>query len=364
LYSTVAFPFIPQSAFDNPQLNKATMIIPFFIPHAGCPHQCVFCNQKNITGQVDPIDPSMVPLKIGQYLATGASNEAAHVAFYGGSFTALPFETQKAYLTVVQPFIHAGQIAGIRLSTRPDCITNEILSLLNEYHVTTIELGVQSMDDVVLTRSGRGHTTTDTVNAVSLIKSSDFLIGLQLMPGLPGDSADSFMKTIGMVIELKPDFVRIYPSLVIKDTPLEDLYTSGRYMPLSFDNAVTLCREALERFELAGIDVIRIGLQPTEELEKPGTIIAGPYHPAFRQLVESSILLDAMRSLLMNRKERTDTAVFQVNPKNLSAAIGRRRSNIDILKKEFRLQEIRIVEGTNVSGRRELTLISSGQGCS
>jgi histone acetyltransferase (RNA polymerase elongator complex component) len=320
------------------------MIIPFFIPHSGCPHQCVFCNQKNITGQTKPIAPSVIPQKIIEYLAVSSSDQPAHVALYGGSFTALPFETQRAYLNAVQPFITAGKIRSIRLSTRPDCITNGVLALLKEYDVTTIELGAQSMDDVVLTRSGRGHTANDTVNAVSLIKSYDFLIGLQLMPGLPGDSADSFMKTIDAVIELKPDFVRIYPSLVIKDTPLEDLYASGRYMPLSLDHAVALCREALEKFELAGIDVIRIGLQPTEELERPGTIVAGPYHPAFRQLVESSILLDKMRCALRNRTGKTMRVTFQVNPKDLSAAIGQKRSHIELLKKEFELQEVRIVE--------------------
>ena len=291
------------------------MIIPFFIPHSGCPHQCVFCNQKNITGQTKPVAPMAIPQKITEYLAISSSDNPAHVAFYGGSFTALPFETQRAYLNAVQPFIHTGQIAGIRLSTRPDCITNDILVLLKEYCVTTIELGVQSMDDVVLARSGRGHTATDTVNAVSLIKSNGFRIGLQLMPGLPGDSADSFIRTIDTVIALKPDFVRIYPALVIKDTPLEDLYASARYMPLSLHDAVALCREALERFELAGIDVIRIGLQPTEELEKPGTIITGPYHPAFRQLVESSILLDKMRCAVRTCTGKTGRVTFQVNPK-------------------------------------------------
>jgi histone acetyltransferase (RNA polymerase elongator complex component) len=335
------------------------MIIPFFIPHSGCPHQCVFCNQKNITGQTNPVAPSAIPQKITEYLAISGSDGPAHVAFYGGSFTALPIETQKAYLAAVQPFIHAGQIAGIRLSTRPDCITNEILSLLKEHHVTTIELGVQSMDDVVLARSGRGHTATDTVNAVRLIISHDFLLGLQLMPGLPGDSTDCFMKTVDSVIRLKPDFVRIYPSLVIKDTPLEDLYTSGRYLPLSLDDAVMLCRGALERFEQAGIDVIRIGLQPTEELEKSGTIIAGPYHPAFRQLVESSIIVDNMRSALRNRREKNSKVTFQVNPKDLSAAIGQRRSTIELLKKEFGLQEVNIVEGNKVLKRREAILGSS-----
>jgi histone acetyltransferase (RNA polymerase elongator complex component) len=300
------------------------------------------------------------PKKDKEYLAISSSDNPAHVAFYGGSFTALPFEMQRAYLNAVQPFIHTGQIAGIRLSTRPDCITNEILALLKEYRVTTIELGVQSMDDVVLTRSGRGHTANHTVKAVSLIRSSDFLIGLQLMPGLPDDSADSFMKTIDTVIALKPDFVRIYPALVIKDTPLEDLYASGRYMPLTLEDAVALCREALERFELAGIEVIRIGLQPTEDLEKPGTIVAGPYHPAFRQLVESSILLDKMRCALRNCSGKTGRVTFQVNPKDLSAAIGQKRSNIKKLEKEFGVQKIQIVAGQNVLRKRELTLISSG----
>ena len=335
------------------------MIIPFFIPHSGCPHQCVFCNQKNITGQTKPVAPQAIPQKITAFLAKNSSDQPAHVAFYGGSFTALPFDTQKAYLAEVQPFIHAGQIAGIRLSTRPDCITNEILSLLKEYHVTTIELGVQSMDDVVLTLSGRGHTATDTLNAVSLIKSHDFLIGLQLMPGLPGDSADGFMRTIDAIIGLMPDFVRIYPALVIKDTPLEDLYASGRYMPLTLDDAVALCRKALERLDLAGIDVIRIGLQPTEELEKPGTIIAGPYHPAFRELVESSIVLDKMRTALRNRTEKTVDITFQVNPRDLSASIGQRRSTIELLKKEFGLREVRIVEGDNILRRRHPVLLST-----
>jgi histone acetyltransferase (RNA polymerase elongator complex component) len=333
------------------------MIIPFFIPHSGCPHQCVFCNQKNITGQTNPVAHLAIPQKITEYLAISSSDNPAHVAFYGGSFTALPFETQRSYLNAVQPFIQAGQIAGIRLSTRPDCITSEILALLQEYHVTTIELGVQSMDDAVLARSGRGHTATDTVNAVSLIRSFDFLIGLQLMPGLPGDSADSFMKTIDAVIALKPNFVRIYPALVIKDTPLEGLYASARYMPLSLDDAVALCREALEKLERAGIDVIRIGLQPTEELEKTGTIVAGPYHPAFRQLVESSILLDKMRCALRNCSGKTGRVTFQVNPKDLSAAIGQKRSNIKKLEKEFGVRNIRIVAGNDAQKVRDPVLL-------
>jgi len=308
-----------------------------------------------------PVDPAVLPQKIIEYLAIDTSDKAAHVAFYGGSFTALPLELQKEYLAAVQPFLRSGQIENIRLSTRPDCITDDVLSLLHEYHANTVELGVQSMDDIVLQRSGRGHTANDTMNAVTRLKKYRFFVGLQLMPGLPGDSADIFMKTVDTVIELKPDFVRIYPALVIKDTPLEDLYRSGRYIPLSLDDAVALCREALERFERAGIEVIRIGLQPTGELERPGTIIAGPYHPAFRQLVESSILLDKMRSALRTRKGKTGMVTFQVNPKDLSTAIGQQRSNIMQLKKEFEVQKIRIVGGHNVLRRRDPVLLLNVQ---
>lgn len=335
------------------------MIIPFFIPHSGCPHQCVFCNQRNITGQAGQADPSTIPQKIEDYLRTCEKNEPVHVAFYGGSFTALPLNVQQDYLERVQPFIQTGQIESIRLSTRPDCITDEILTLLMKHHVGTIELGVQSMDNHVLTLSGRGHTAAHTVAAVTSLRAHGFSIGLQLMAGLPGDSPDRFLATVEKIIQLKPDFVRLYPVLVIKSTPLEELYQRGRYTPLSLDDAVSLCRKALIKFEEAGIDVIRIGLQPTEELEKPGTITAGPYHPAFRQLVESSILLDAMRALLLKGKESTDSVMFRVHPRDLSAAIGRKRINIEILKKEFGLRKIRIAAGNDVLKRWEPVLVSS-----
>src|SRR5512135_813618 len=200
------------------------MIIPFFIPHLGCPHQCVFCNQKKITGQNEPLDASRLPQAISEYLKNDTSNNPAQIAFYGGSFTALPQDTQKSFLEAVRPFIQSGQIRSIRLSTRPDCISRKVLDLLSEYHVETIELGAQSMDDRVLTLSGRGHTEADTVNAVTLLGEYSFTVGIQLMPGLPGDSARGFLNTVNKTIALKPDFVRLYPALVIKDTPLEDLY--------------------------------------------------------------------------------------------------------------------------------------------
>jgi len=317
------------------------MIIPFFIPHSGCPHQCVFCNQKNIIGQRTSADPSTVARTICAYLDS-AKHQEAQVAFYGGSFTALAIELQQRYLDACQPFIAAGRVKGIRLSTRPDCISKENLALLKDHHVETIELGVQSMDDPVLMRSGRGHTAADTLHAVTLLREQGFAIGLQLMPGLPGDSSDTFMSTVRSVIDMKPAFVRIYPALVIKETPLEALYRSGKYTPLSLDQAVQWCKSALLLFEQAGIAVIRMGLQPTEELQKPGTILAGPYHPSFRQLVDSSILLDRMRAALQQRSPGTGPACLCSHPSDVSAAIGQKRSNIVALKKEFCLSELRV----------------------
>ena len=311
------------------------MIIPFFIPHSGCPHQCVFCNQKNITGKSRQADAAAIPQTVKTFLDSRTGQEPVEIAFYGGSFTALPLQKQKSYLHAAVPFLRSGQVQGIRISTRPDSINRETISLLREYHVGTVELGAQSMDDHVLTLAGRGHSAGDTVNAVHLLKECGFTIGLQLMPGLPGDSYERFVKTVEQVMWLKPHFVRLYPALVIRETPLEKLYRTGRYIPLSLDEAVALCADAMVRFEHAGIKVIRVGLQPTKELEKKGTIVAGPYHPAFRQLVESSLFLDAMRAEFAEKRRDKGTAIISVNPSDLSVATGQKRSNIAILKHEF-----------------------------
>ena len=324
------------------------MIIPFFIPHSGCPHQCVFCNQKTITGRKKPVDTSAIPDTVNGYLKTATAGDAVQIAFYGGSFTALPIERQKAFLEAARPFIDSRRVESIRVSTRPDCISRDNLALLREFRVRTIELGAQSMDDRVLALSGRGHTAADTVNAVTLLRKGRFDAGLQLMAGLPGDSFDGFLDSVDRTIALKPDFVRIYPALVIKSTPLEDLYARGRYSPLSLAEAVKQCRDAMVRFERAGIEVIRVGLQPTEELERSGTIVAGPYHPAFRQLVESSSFLDKMRMGLAESKGNAEVAVLLVNPRDVSAAIGQKRSNVGILKREFGLKTVSILPDPKV----------------
>lgn len=333
------------------------MIIPFFIPHSGCPHLCVFCNQRNITGVHSSLEVSSIPARINEYSKTNNTNDAVQVAFYGGSFTALPLETQKSYLEAVQPFIRSGHVRSLRLSTRPDCINNEILELLAKYGVETVELGAQSMHDTVLAHSGRGHTALDTADAVTQLRQAGFRVGLQLMPGLPGDSEKTWIETVERSISLGPDFVRIYPALVIKDTPLERMYRAGRYIPLTLEEAVLLCKRALLLFGSSGIDVIRIGLQPSEELQKPETVTAGPYHPAFRQLVESSILYDGMRAVLSARNNAVDPT-FLIHPDDISNAIGQKRSNIETLKKEFGLKRVGLQPDSKVPRRSVRILIS------
>jgi histone acetyltransferase (RNA polymerase elongator complex component) len=336
------------------------MIIPFFIPHAGCPHQCVFCDQRRITGARRGPDPASVPATIRQYLKTRPADTPVQVAFYGGSFTALRAADRQAYLEQVQPFIRSGAVAGIRVSTRPDAITPAVLSELKRFHVTTVELGVQSLNESVLRLSSRGHSAEDAARAVGLLREEGFTVGVQLMPGLPGDSSGIFRRTVGGVIALRPDFVRIYPTLVIRGTPLERLYYEGRYLPLTLEAAVVMSAEAMKRFREAGIPVIRAGLQATEELERPETVVAGPYHPAFRQLVDSSLFLELMRNMMSGDGDIT----FLVHPSDLSSAIGQKRRNIASLREHYRgavkvLPDPRVPRGT-VSRKQACTLPGDG----
>jgi histone acetyltransferase (RNA polymerase elongator complex component) len=318
------------------------MIIPFFIPHAGCPHQCVFCDQRKISGRKQGPDRASLAATITAHLETSAAATTAEVAFYGGSFTAIPAEDQRAYLQAVQPFIDAGSVQGIRVSTRPDCISSGGLALLRRHRVATVELGVQSLDDAVLRLAGRGHSAEDSVNAVALLRREGLRTGLQLMPGLPGDSAGRFRRTVRQAIALRPDFVRIYPTVVIAGTPLEELFRSGRYAPLSLADAVAWCRDAAAAFADAGIAVVRIGLQAAETLSATGTVAAGPWHPAFGQLVESSAFLDRMRRRLRDRPSEDGAAVFTVHPSDLSSAIGQKRANVRTLEREFSLSKLSV----------------------
>jgi len=269
--------------------RKRRLIIPIFIPHEGCPHQCLFCNQTDITGQSGLPTLPEVRETISHYLSTWRGAGIREVAFYGGSFTGLKETLQREYLATASAFIQRGEIDALRLSTRPDYITLEKVALLKGYGVKTVELGVQSMDDGVLSLSGRGHSAGDTVQAVEILRGVGLTVGLQMMPGLPGDTRETIIATARKVISLTPDFVRVYPTLVIRETPLESLYQRGDYRPWPLDAMVEVCREVMNLFDEAAIPVVRVGLQPTTDLKE--SIVAGPYHPSFRQLLGDGVTL-------------------------------------------------------------------------
>lgn len=293
-------------------------IIPIFVPHRGCPHDCVFCNQKHITGQTTEIVNALfVEMEIEKYLKTiPDKGRYLEVSFFGGSFTGLPLEEQKELLYPAKKALDSGKIDAIRLSTRPDYIDDDILNLLKAYSVSIIELGVQSMDDLVLEESNRGHTKEDVYKSSRMIKSYGFTLGLQMMVGLPGDREDKDLYTADEFIKIKPLMVRIYPALVIKDTYMEHMYKKGTYIPLSLEESIEICAKLYLKFEKESINIIRIGLQPTANIRPGRDLIAGPFHPAYRELVESKILNDML--VVLAHKCDGKIEVLAVNEKTVS----------------------------------------------
>ncbi|MFQ5353518.1 MAG: elongator complex protein 3 [Thermodesulfobacteriota bacterium] len=263
------------------------LVIPFFIPFGGCESICIFCDQSAMTAASGLPEPSEIAAQVELYLGTWKGRGRKEVAFYGGTFTAMNRAEQARCLAPVEPFLTEGRIDGIRVSTRPDCISSAILEFLAEHGVDTVELGVQSMNDTVLALSRRGHRAGDTMRAVRELKRAGFTVGLQLMPGLPGDDASTVMATARDIIGLRPRFVRIYPTVVMKNTALEKMTREGRYRPWSMEEMVQVCRDISLLFKEAGIRIARMGLQHTAGLEE--SIVAGPYHPAFRDLVERAL---------------------------------------------------------------------------
>ncbi len=331
-------------------------IVPIFVPHMGCPHQCVFCNQTSLTGS-DPDDVlnsisrmiesdswvcgRFASLRMASQNSLGREPSPRQIAFYGGSFTGIEKKVQIQLLSAVQPLMRKGFIDSIRVSTRPDYIDRQTLDLLKTYGVRTVELGVQSMLEEVLRRSRRGHTTDDVLRAVELLHGGGFEVGIQIMVGLPGDDVEGNALTVDRVIQLNPHFTRIYPTLVLRGTPLERWYRSGRYSPLSLEKAINLCKAAFLKFYRAGIPVIRLGLQSSPELETEDCVVAGPYHPAFGHLVESSLFYD-MASYLMGKHGGCENVRFRVSPSDLSNIRGQKNRNLHHLKERFGLGEARI----------------------
>lgn len=309
---------------------KSNYIIPIFVPHKGCPNQCIFCNQKKISGQIKDITAEDVRNTIEEYLKI--NNEVNYknieVAFYGGSFTGIEYEKQIELLEVVNEYIKKQKINSIRLSTRPDYINQAILDYLKKYGVRLIELGVQSMNNEVLNRSMRGHTREDVINASNLIKKNDILLGLQMMVGLPLSDEEKEIKTAEEFIKLKPYCVRIYPVLVIKDTPLEEEYYKGEYQACDLDRAVSISATLLQMFKKENINVIRIGLQTTDNINEGKDVVAGPFHPAFGALVSEYIRFLEIEKYIKKNSLYGKDLIIRANNKEINMIIGNKRKNI------------------------------------
>lgn len=319
-------------------------IIPVFVPHLGCPHDCIFCNQRKIASSITDVTAEEVENTIERYLSYFREDSFIEVAFYGGSFTAINLEIQKNLLEVPLRYKNDGIIDEIRLSTRPDAIDKGILDHLKEYKVDTIELGVQSLDDEVLDKSGRGHTTEDVYRSVELIKKYDFNLGLQMMVGLPGDNMDRSLKTAEEFIKLNPSCVRIYPTLVIKDTYLEEMTLENKYKPLGLREAVERCTPLLMSFYINNINVIRVGLQPTENIQLGKDVIDGPFHPAFKQLVEANIFRILLNEYIIINDINTQGKVLEIfaSNKNISNIAGQKSENTSYLKEKYNFNKIKI----------------------
>ena len=322
---------------------KKEYIIPIFVPHFGCQHQCVFCDQQKISGQHGKVKIKEIKETIEYYLKN-FQNESARVqvAFFGGSFTAINLEQQKELLEAVQPYIDKKKVNSIRVSTRPDAIDKQELKLLKKYHVKTIELGVQSTNDYILRKCKRGHTFDDVKKASKLIRRYGFTLGHQIMVGLPESTHLDELRTAKDLAKLKPKIIRLYPVLVIKNTELEKEYQKGNYEPIPLKQAVETCKELTYFFEKKKIKIIRVGLQNTDLISNPENIesevVAGPYHEAFGQLVEDSIWYDKMLAKIKKFNTKVIEAEILVNSVNVNNVIGHKKENIKKLKDTYDLE--------------------------
>ena len=321
-------------------MSARAEIIPVFVPHLGCRHNCVFCNQKRISGSEQAASVETVKEAIARAAALPRTGAKRQLAFYGGSFTAIEESLQETLLAAAQQALQERSIDAIRLSTRPDAIDERVLSRLKRYGVDTVELGAQSMDDEVLRLSRRGHTAADVVRASNLVCEAGFSLVLQMMTGLPGDSPERDMETARRLIALRPDAVRLYPTVIVRGTELYDRYLAGEYAEHSVEDAVEVCAKLLPLFEDSGIEVIRLGLNPTEELTG-GAAVAGAYHPALGELVKSRVYRNRARALLDGIAPHSHV-VLGVEARAISQMTGQKRENLRNLCKEFSLDGLKV----------------------
>ena len=316
---------------------KKQYIIPIFVPHLGCPNDCIFCNQKSISGEKTNMTKDKAKKIIDEHLQSINNEDAKiEIAFFGGSFTAIDENIQNELLETAYEYVKNGKVESIRISTRPDAINKNILKRLKKYKVKTIELGVQSANDYILQRSNRGHSFEDVKKASKLIRWYGFKLGHQMMVGLPESTRIDEINTAKALIKLKPKMVRIYPVLVVKNTKLEKEYEEGKYKPLPLVQAVEICKELVRMFYDKHIDIIRVGLQNTDEISSPendlSEIVAGPYHPAFRQLVESSMWYDAIVGKIKKLNVKVKEVEVTINPVDSNSVIGHKKENVKKLK--------------------------------
>lgn len=303
--------------------------IPIFIPELACPNRCIYCNQRHISGQLQAVKPEEIKQIIEQHLATFIRPSEVELAFFGGSFTGIDEKDMLTYLQIVQPYIEQGEIKSIRISTRPDYINEKILDILQQYNVKDIELGAQSLNEEVLAFAKRGHTVRDVENASQLIKSYGFSLGLQMMIGLPLDTVEKSKETAKKILKLGAESTRIYPTLVINNTDLADLYRQNKYKALSLDEAVDWTAEIYKIFSQSSIKILRIGLHPSEALINGTELLAGPFHVSFKELVLTKIWQEKFEKLPINTK------TILVNPREINYAIGYNSKNKQLLQKKF-----------------------------
>lgn len=327
-------------------------IIPIFVPHLGCPNDCIFCNQKSISGQMKQVTEEEVEKTIQEFLNSFKDeNLYTEIAFFGGSFTGIDIELQEKLLKIAYKYVKEKRVDGIRVSTRPDYIDKNELKLLKKYGVKTIELGVQSANDYILKRAKRGHTFEDVKKASKLIRKHGFTLGHQMMVGLPDSTWIDEMNTAKELAKLKPKIIRIYPVLVIKRTELETEFAKGEYHPITLEQAVERCKELYYFFDKKKITVIRMGLQNTDIISNPenvsSEVVAGPYHEAFGQLVEDSIWYDKILNAIKKVNTKVAEIEIEVNPENINNVIGHKKENIQKLKELYEV-EVRPRQNFNI----------------
>ena len=300
------------------------VVVPFFINQRGCRQHCVYCAQTTINGKPESLpSPAAIREAVGAYRVTAGSRRV-EIAFYGGSFTCLPLSEQQQLLTPATELLRAGVIAGIRVSTRPDAVSAADAAFLADHGVDTVELGVQSLHDEVLHAAGRGHGASVVAPTVTALAAAGCRVGIQLMPGLPADTPARSLATLKAALALKPDFLRIYPTVVLADTPLAALYGAGAYQPWDLEQTVAVVKRMLHAAMVDGVPVRRIGLQPTASLARPGAVVAGPHHPALGELVQAALWRDLLE--LMTRDIGRGPVEVRCPPQRVSVVAGQQKS--------------------------------------